>query len=101
MVQGDARESAAVLVFPADAQRWSTPSSNPRRFRLTRADATGRFGLSSLPPGDYYIAAVPDEQAGDWRDSAMLDSLARLALQITVIEGEHKTVDVRLRQVRQ
>lgn len=100
-VQGAGRDGAAVLVFPTDTQRWSGPAANPRRFRLARTDANGEFGLSSLPPGDYYVVAVPDEQAADWRDPAALDSFARVATELTVFEGEHKAITLQLKQVRQ
>jgi hypothetical protein len=76
-------------------------AANPGRFRLSRADANGQFGLSSLRPGDYFVVAVPDEQTGDWRDPAVLDSLARVATRLTLFEGEHKTIDLRVHEVRQ
>jgi hypothetical protein len=86
-------------VFPADPQKWTTGGWNPRRLRSTRANAKGQFGLSSLPPGDYYVVAVDEEPPGDWRDPASLDALARIATQITILEGEHKTIDLRVREV--
>jgi hypothetical protein len=73
--------------------------------KSTRANARGEFGLSSVPPGDYYVIAVPEEQSADWRDPKSLEALARLATQITIGEGEHRTVDLQVnlqfREVRQ
>ena len=98
-VQGAGSAGAAVYVFPTEAQKWTTGGWNPRRLRNTRANAKGQFGLSSLPPGDYYVVAVQEEPQGDWRDPASLDALARIATQITILEGEFKTIDLRVREV--
>ena len=54
-----------------------------------------------MPPGDYYVVAVPEEQAADWRDPKTLEALARLATQVNIAEGEHKMIDLRLKEVRQ
>ena len=99
-VQGTGSDGAAVFVFPTEAQKWTTGGWNPRRLRSTRANAKGQFGVSSLPPGDYYVVAVQEEPQGDWRDPASLDALARVATQVTILEGEHKTIDLRVREVR-
>jgi hypothetical protein len=100
-VQGRGAEGATVLAFTTDAQAWTTAGPNSRRFRSGRAaTATGAFGISSLPPGDYYVIAVREEDAVDWRDPATLDLLARAATQITILEGEHKTIDLQMREVK-
>ena len=65
-----------------------------------RASTAGQFGLSSLPPGDYYAIAIREENAADWRDPAILDVLARAATRVTILEGEHRTVDLQVREVR-
>ena len=98
-VQGTGSDGASVLVFPADPQKWTTGGWNPRRLRSAQANAKGQFGLSSLPPGDYYVVAVQEEPPGDWRDPASLDALARIATQVTILEGESKTVDLRVHEV--
>jgi hypothetical protein len=101
VVQGQGADAAIVVVFPVDAQWWSGYGSNPRRLKSARADAQGRFGISSLPPGDYFAAAIPEEQSGDWRDGKMLEALSRIATRLTIGDGEHRTIDLRLREVRQ
>jgi hypothetical protein len=101
VVQGTGSDGAAVFVFPTEAQKWTSGGASPRRLRATRANARGQFGLSSLPPGDYYVVAVQEEPAGDWRDPATLEALARVATQVAIAEGEHKTIDLRVREVRQ
>jgi hypothetical protein len=101
VVQGPGSGGAAIYVFPTDAQKWTTGAASPRRLRGTRANARGQFGLSSLPPGDYHIVAVQEEPPGDWREPSALEALARVATQVTILEGEHKTIDLRVREVRQ
>jgi hypothetical protein len=98
--QGAEADGATVVVFTTDAQKWAAAGSNPRRLRSARANARGEFGISSLPPGDYYVTAIRDEDAGDWRDPAVLEALARGATQITIMEGEHKTLDVPVQEIR-
>ena len=100
-VQGSGADGASVVVFPTDAQSWTNYGSTPRRLKAARVTAQGRFGISSLPPGDYYAAAIPEEQAADWRDPKMLEELARVATRISIGEGEHKTIDLSLKEVRQ
>ena len=103
VVQGTGAAGAVVLAFTTNAQTWNWDDQGPasRRFRSTRANARGEFGLSSVPPGDYYVIAVPEEQAADWRDPKVLEALARQATQVSIAEGEHKTIDPRLREVHQ
>ena len=73
-VESAGRDSATVLAFTTDAQAWPSAGTNARRLRSARASATGQFGISSLPPGDYYVVAVPEEDTVDWRDPAMLET---------------------------
>jgi len=99
-VQGEGADAATVIVYTTDAQAWNDQGASPRRLRSARATATGQFGISSLPPGDYYVAAVHEEDAADWRDPSFLDALARVAARITILEGEHKSIDLQIREVR-
>ena len=99
-VEGAGREDATVLAFTTDAQTWPIAGANARRLRSARVRDTGQFGISSLPPGEYYVVAIPEEDTVDWRDPATLELLARLATQVSIHEGEFKTIDLRVRQVR-
>jgi hypothetical protein len=92
---------ATVIVFPSDAQTWSSAWFNPLKFRSTRVESTGVFKISPLPAGEYYVVAIPDELAGNWQEPASLDALSRVASQMTIAEGEKKTQDLRIRDLRQ
>jgi hypothetical protein len=100
-VQGQGADGAIVVVFPTEAQGWTGYGSSPRRLKSARVDAQGRFGISSLPPGDYFAVAIAEEQSADWRDGKTLEALSRIATRVTIGEGEHRTIDLRLREVRQ
>jgi len=89
---------ATVLIFPTDNERWQSP--NPRRMRNVRASKTGAYKATGLPPGDYYVAAVPDESAVDWQDARVLASLATDASRVSLDDGEKKTQDLRTQQKR-
>jgi hypothetical protein len=88
-------------MFTTNTQAWETTGTAPRRLRSTRASAKGEFGLSSVPPGEYYVIAVAEEQGPFWRDPKTLEALARQATQVSIGEGEHKIIDLRVKEVRQ
>jgi Carboxypeptidase regulatory-like domain len=100
-VQGRGADAATVLAFPTDASKWTGDGFAPRRFKSAATNARGEFAMSSLPPGDYYVVAVPDEQAEGWRDPSVLDTLARAAATVTILDGEHRTVTLPMREARQ
>ena len=97
---GTSDAGATVIVFPSDAQTWSSSWLNPRQFRSARVEATGAFRISPLPAGDYYVAALPDEISRDWQEPAFLDALSRVASRMHIAEGEKKTQDLRVREFR-
>jgi hypothetical protein len=101
VVQGAGAAGAMVLAFTTNPQSWDNTGANPRRLKSTRANAKGEFGLSSVPPGEYYVIAVAEDQGPEWRDPKTLEGLARIATQVSIAEGEHKTIDLRLKEVRQ
>jgi len=93
-------DSASVLLFPSDPERWSHQGAAARRTRSVRTSTFGEYNFTSLPAGDYYVVAVPDEDAADWRDPASLEQLARTATRLTIAEGDQKVVDLRTREAR-
>jgi hypothetical protein len=89
-----------IVVFPTDTTRWSTPAPTARRLRSVRPRENGEFALSSVPTGDYYIVAIPDDRGGDWQDPAFLDVLSRDATRITINDGDQRVVDLRRKDIR-
>ena len=97
---GTSDPGASVIVFPSDSQTWSSMWLSAQRFRSVRVEATGAFKISPLPAGSYFIVALPDEVIGDWQDPSFLDVLSRGATSVTIAEGESRTLDLRVRELR-
>jgi len=91
---------ATVLIFPTNQDGWSDYGLNARRVRAVRTSRSGDYSVHSIPPGDYYVVAVPDERASDWRDPAFLVSLTSGATRVSIGDGDQKLVGLRTREVR-
>jgi len=90
---GDPVKDYTVIVFAQDKDKWS---GNSRYQGIGRPDQDGRFKTQSLPPGDYYIIAVDHVDAGQWGDPDFLESIRSRSSTFSLMEGETKTVDVKL-----
>ena len=98
--RGAADPEALVVLFPTDSQLWSSTGLNFRRMKSAQTTKTGEYVFAVVAPGDYYVAALRDRDAGDWQDPAFLEVLARVATQVRIDEGEKKTLDLRTQVVR-
>ena len=98
--RGNPDPDATVLVFPLDQQAWANYGTGSRRVRSVRTSKSGDYTLHSIPPGDYYVIAIPDERAADWQDPAFLVSLTSVATRVTIGDGEQKLVGLRTREVK-
>jgi hypothetical protein len=96
-----APNATEVIVFPVGYRTWldeGLPSHLPSRQTYpARPDESGRFTISTLAPGEYFVAAVPREQAGR-QDADSFERLARVASRVTLTAGA--TVTVSLAPVR-
>lgn len=91
--------SALVVVFPADSSLWGASGANPRRTRSAATNAAGGFSIT-LPPGDYYAAAVRDDIGEDWRDPEVLATISRSATRLSIRDGEHRTLQMKTVVIR-
>jgi carboxypeptidase family protein len=86
-----------VVVFPTDRTKWSV---TPRLLRLARPAEDGSFEVSSLPPGEYWVAATdPVEGAdvsGDWLKAETLERLSFRATRVTLTERQRVMIVMRL-----
>jgi hypothetical protein len=96
---GNPDGSAMVVVFPTNVEGWRNYGSVPRRLKSGGTNANGEFGISSLPQGDYYAVAIPEDQSDEWRDPKTLDALARIATTVAIAEGEHRMIELRTKDV--
>jgi hypothetical protein len=91
---------AAVVAFSVDPTHWRGPTLRPARLKQVMSDASGVFTLANLPPGDYFVAAIPVESSVLWQDPRFLQVLARSATRVSLTPGESRTLDLRTIQVR-
>jgi hypothetical protein len=94
---GAVDSSATVVVFPPDRRAWGWP--NGVHTRSAHASSTGAFSLT-LPPGDYEVAAVPDEWQSGWQDPEFLQRLLPLATHIQLKDADAHTEDLKTVQIR-
>lgn len=80
-----------VVVFGSDPASWFF---NSRRVAAARPDERGRYIISNLPPGDYFITVSGDLEQWEWFDPEVLQPLARFAQRFTLQEYERKTFDL-------
>jgi protocatechuate 3,4-dioxygenase beta subunit len=91
------RRACTVVVFWRDKRKWTI---NSRYQAVGYCQPDGRFGISSLPPGDFYIIAVDRIEAGEWRDPEFLERARSKASEFSLSEGESKTIDLKLSSIQ-
>jgi hypothetical protein len=84
----------AVVVFATAGNLWSLPAS--RYLTMVRTERDGTFRTASLPPGQYYVAAVDRLLEGEWQDPDLLASLVQGASSVILGEGQKLSVNPRL-----
>ena len=82
---------ALVVVMPADSNAWKSGVISSRRVRSTRTTTTGAYTLSGLPPGEYFIAAIPEGAFESWQEPRTLDAISRLAVRVSLGEGNKQS----------
>lgn len=91
-------EIAAVVPFPVLVYSASPDLRYPgsRFTRTTRTHANGTFRVTGLPPGDYFVAAIPTDplQPRVDEDPEALERLAERATKVTLSERERRTLTV-------
>ena len=89
---------AAIVIFPYDEKLWTYQS---RFIKATRPDKDGNFRVGSLPASDGYLAialqGLEDGQAGD---PEFLATIKDSATKFSLREGEAKTLDLKLSQLK-
>ena len=88
-----------VIIFPAAYREWIARGMPQRVLRNVRAQPTGAFSIMGLPARDYLMVAVTDPNIPDLQNPMVYDSLARAATSVTLIEGDTKSVSLKLAQV--
>ena len=91
--RGDAVKDYTVIAFAQDRERWNIPN---RYVRNARPDQDGRFKLTGLAPGDYFVVALDSVDGTEWMDPEFLDSIKTKASSFSLGDGETKTLDLKL-----
>jgi hypothetical protein len=91
---------ALVVVFPADRRFWSGAGLRVRRKASAQTSAAGTFTIANLPPGDYFVTAVPIAGSDFWQDPKVLEALSASATRVSFGPGESRNVDVRTGRIR-
>jgi len=86
-----------VVAFPADPSMWTGFGPQPRRMRKARV-IDGKFTMPSLPAGDYWLVALPDDLSVDyrWQFPERLRAWVPRATRVFLIEGETVRFDLRV-----
>ena len=93
--------NTTVILIPADYRPWLASGTGGRGQLTSIVQPNGNFAFGRLLPGDYLLAAVPDEVLVGDHDAAFYESLARAGTRVAVGEGEKKVVELRfVRSVR-
>jgi hypothetical protein len=85
----------SILVFAADPARRFRGSRGLRA--PVRPNHEGRFAVTGLPAGEYFLAALSVVDSNDWMDPEFLEQAAASAIRIPIAPGEKKVQDVRLK----
>ncbi len=73
------------MVFSEDEKTWFHHS---RRVAAVQPDSQGRFTVSNLPAGNYFLAVSSDLENNEWFDPARLSELRATASRVTVTENQ-------------
>ena len=89
--------TAAVIVFPADTNKWRDGSSQiaSRRMRKVHATSTGAFDVSSLAPGEYHVVAVTSRWTPSWQMPSFLEKVVSAATKVSIGAEDTRTLTLR------
>jgi hypothetical protein len=85
------------IAFAVDLERRHIGS---RYIKMAHPDDEGRFILGTLPPGDYFVAAVDTLSGESTEDPVLLDALSRVARRVTLAAGQRMVTDLTLSRFR-
>src|SRR5213592_176726 len=70
-----------------------------RFFAMTHVSAAGAYRLRALPPATYFVAVIDRSPCADedaWQDATSLERLTRDATLVTLTNGQHTSLDLKL-----
>jgi len=91
---GNPVANATVVAFSADRSAWFYQS---RRVAGAQCDASGRYVIHNLAPGEYRVAAVTDLEPNEWFDPAVLERLLATSTPLTIAGTAPQTLDLTIK----
>ena len=91
---------AVVVIFPANVQSWIESGMSPRRTRTIGTSTTGEYRAAGLPSGEYAVAALAPESVVDLQDPQFVSAVTRVAMRVTLADGDKKTLPLTISQIR-
>jgi hypothetical protein len=88
--------AGAIIAFPPTPSQWRNTGLSAMLFRTGSILADGTFRLPQLVPGEYLVAAIPDEDRTKWTDPDYLASIVGLATRVSVTSGSTVTQSLRM-----
>jgi hypothetical protein len=86
-----------VVALPVDRDRWYSGSAF---IRTAHPDEEARFALGTLPPGDYWIAALDSLPDGSLEDPELLARLSAIGRRVALSAGQRLVTDLSLVTLR-
>ena len=86
---------AVVIAFPTDTALWRNYGFSPTWIRTARV-SKGRYAVSRLRPGEYYVVAVGAADADAWTDPKSLARLVGQARRIAIAKGDNQNLDLQV-----
>ena len=94
-LRGEIIKDYVVVVFPSSLREEIVPT---RFIQTSRPNQDGRYMLRSLPPGDYFAAALESLEQGRQWDPGFQQLLRQRANSFRLNEGQTVTLDLQLIQ---
>lgn len=93
--RGQLDPRARVVAFSTDRRFWSGLTYRGRRNVEMRVSPGATYDIPNLPPGDYFIVAIPEMATSEWQLPAVRDTLIGSATRVTIGSGESRAIDLR------
>ena len=91
--RGETVKEYSAIAFAQDREQWKGAT---RYQGSGRPDQDGRFKITGLPPGDYYIVALDRMDPGQSSDPDFLNAIVIKATAVSIREGDTRTVDLKI-----
>lgn len=94
--KGQRVAGAVVLAFPIERELWTNFGLVPIRIKAYPVAAAATYKFQSLPAGEYFLIALPTDDADLWKEPGSLERLAPLSQRVRLEWGDTKTQDLRM-----